>query len=342
MVKLYRDNDAEVKGVTPVVEDNLDGTYKISYENLPKNSNGQPIEYSIKEENVDGYTADKTVVKNGETLTNTHMPETFTLIVTKSWNDDGNRDGLRPGTDLFAGKLSLMKNNTVVEGATPVVRDNGNNTYTIEYANLQKYENGTEINYSVKEDGVDGYTADKTAAKNGETITNTHTPEVIDITVTKNWVDDNNRDGIRPGANDFASKLHLLADGTEFDGVTAEVVDNNDGTYTVTYSDILKYENGNIIVYGITEDDIAGYSSAQDVVYEGEVLVNVHKVKENNGENGGNKDNTDNNSKNNLNNKSDKKVDTADHSNNMIYYVLIVISATGIISAAAVAGRKKH
>lgn len=399
MVKLYRDNDVEVKGVTPVVEDNLDGTYKISYENLPKNSNGQPIEYSIKEENVDGYTADKTVVKNGETLTNTHMPETITLIVTKSWNDDGNRDGLRPGTDLFAGKLSLMKNNTVVEGATPVVRDNGNNTYTIEYANLQKYENGTEINYSVKEDGVDGYTADKTAAKNGETevtgvvpsvvdnndgtytvkytnlaknaagtpitysvkedavsgyttdnntalnggvITNTHTPERTNVVVTMKWDDNNNQDRVRPGADEFASKLHLLADGTEVDGVTAEVVDNNDGTYTVTYSDILKYENGNIIVYGITEDDIAGYSSAQDVVYEGEVLVNVHKVKENNGENGGNKDNTDNNSKNNLNNKSDKKVDTADHSNNMIYYVLIVISATGIISAAAVAGRKKH
>lgn len=446
MVHLMKGENAdnEVEGVVPVVTDNGNGTYTVKYTGLPKKENGTDIQYSVKEENVDGYTADKTVVKNGETLTNTHMPETFTLIVTKSWNDDGNRDGLRPGTDLFAGKLSLMKNNTVVEGATPVVRDNGNNTYTIEYANLQKYENGTEINYSVKEDGVDGYTADKTAAKNGETITNTHTPEVIDITVTTNWVDDNNRDGIRPGANDFASKLHLmngetevagvvpsvvdnndgtytvkytnlaknaagtpitysvkedavsgyttdnntalnggviinthtpertnvvvtkkwddnnnqdrvrpgadefasklhlLADGTEVDGVTAEVVDNNDGTYTVTYSDILKYENGNIIVYGITEDDIAGYSSAQDVVYEGEVLVNVHKVKENNGENGGNKDNTDNNSKNNLNNKSDKKVDTADHSNNMIYYVLIVISATGIISAAAVAGRKKH
>ena len=436
--------NTEVTGVTPVITDNNDNTYTISYGNLNKSINGENTDYKLKEDSITGYTPSAETVKNGETLTNTHMPETITLIVTKSWNDDGNRDGLRPGTDLFAGKLSLMKNNTVVERATPVVRDNGNNTYTIEYANLQKYENGTEINYSVKEDGVDGYTADKTAAKNGETITNTHTPEVIDITVTKNWVDDNNRDGIRPGANDFASKLHLmngetevagvvpsvvdnndgtytvkytnlaknaagtpitysvkedavsgyttdnntalnggvitnthtpertnvvvtikwddnnnqdrvrpgadefasklhlLADGTEVDGVTAEVVDNNDGTYTVTYSDILKYENGNIIVYGITEDDIAGYSSAQDVVYEGEVLVNVHKVKENNGENGGNKDNTDNNSKNNLNNKSDKKVDTADHSNNMIYYVLIVISATGIISAAAVAGRKKH
>ena len=436
--------NTEVTGVTPVITDNNDNTYTISYGNLNKFINGENTDYKLKEDSITGYTPSAETVKNGETLTNTHMPETFTLIVTKSWNDDGNRDGLRPGTDLFAGKLSLMKNNTVVEGATPVVRDNGNNTYTIEYANLQKYENGTEINYSVKEDGVDGYMADKTAAKNGETIINTHTPEVIDITVTKNWVDDNNRDGIRPGANDFASKLHLmngetevtgvvpsvvdnndgtytvkytnlaknvagtpitysvkedavsgyttdnntalnggvitnthtpertnvvvtmkwddnnnqdrvrpgadefasklhlLADGTEVDGVTAEVVDNNDGTYTVTYSDILKYENGNIIVYGITEDDIAGYSSAQDVVYEGEVLVNVHKVKQNNGENGGNKDNTDNNSKNNLNNKSDKKVDTADHSNNMIYYVLIVISATGIISAAAVAGRKKH
>ena len=178
---------------------------------------------------------------------------------------------------------------------------------------------------------------------NMDAVSYTHlTPERTNVVVTKKWDDNNNQDRVRPGADEFASKLHLLADGTEVDGVTAEVVDNNDGTYTVTYSDILKYENGNIIVYGITEDDIAGYSSAQDVVYEGEVLVNVHKVKENNGENGGNKDNTDNNSKNNLNNKSDKKVDTADHSNNMIYYVLIVISATGIISAAAVAGRKKH
>ena len=235
-----------------------------------------------------------------------------------------------------------MNGETEVAGVVPSVVDNNDGTYTVKYANLQKNKDGNAIEYTISEDGVDGYTADKTAAKNGETITNTHTPEVIDITVTKNWVDDNNRDGIRPGADEFASKLHLLADGTEVDGVTAEVVDNNDGTYTVTYSDILKYENGNIIVYGITEDDIAGYSSAQDVVYEGEVLVNVHKVKENNGENGGNKDNTDNKSKNNLNNKSDKKVDTADHSNNMIYYVLIVISATGIISAAAVAGRKKH
>ena len=333
---------SEVNGATAEVIDNNDGTYTVKYANLQKNKDGNAIEYTISEDGVDGYTADKTAAKNGETITNTHTPEVIDITVTKNWVDDNNRDGIRPGANDFASKLHLMNGETEVTGVVPSVVDNNDGTYTVKYTNLAKNAAGTPITYSVKEDAVSGYTTDNNTALNGGVITNTHTPERTNVVVTIKWDDNNNQDRVRPGADEFASKLHLLADGTEVDGVTAEVVDNNDGTYTVTYSDILKYENGNIIVYGITEDDIAGYSSAQDVVYEGEVLVNVHKVKENNGENGGNKDNTDNNSKNNLNNKSDKKVDTADHSNNMIYYVLIVISATGIISAAAVAGRKKH
>ena len=268
--------NTEVTGVTPVITDNNDNTYTISYGNLNKYINGENTDYKLKEDSITGYTPSAETVKNGETLTNTHMPETFTLIVTKSWNDDGNRDGLRPGPDLFAGKLSLMKNNTVVEGATPVVRDNGNNTYTIEYANLQKYENGTEINYSVKEDGVDGYTADKTAAKNGETITNTHTPEVIDITVTTNWVDDNNRDGIRPGANDFASKLHLMNGETEVAGVVPSVVDNNDGTYTVKYTNLAKNAAGTPITYSVKEDAVSGYTTDNNTALNGGVIINTH------------------------------------------------------------------
>lgn len=299
-------------------------------------TNGNPERF----QNMVGAVINKANVGTSMALSKESTEVSFT--VTKNWVDDNNRDGIRPGANDFASKLHLMNGETEVTGVVPSVVDNNDGTYTVKYTNLAKNAAGTPITYSVKEDAVSGYTTDNNTALNGGVITNTHTPERTNVVVTKKWDDNNNQDGVRPGADEFASKLHLLADGTEVDGVTAEVVDNNDGTYTVTYSDILKYENGNIIVYGITEDDIAGYSSAQDVVYEGEVLVSVHKVKENNGENGGNKDNTDNNSKNNLNNKSDKKVDTADHSNNMIYYVLIVISATGIISAAAVAGRKKH
>lgn len=299
-------------------------------------TNGNPERF----QNMVGAVINKANVGTSMALSKESTEVSFT--VTKNWDDDNNRDGIRPGANDFASKLHLMNGETEVTGVVPSVVDNNDGTYTVKYTNLAKNAAGTPITYSVKEDAVSGYTTDNNTALNGGVITNTHTPERTNVVVTKKWDDNNNQDRVRPGADEFASKLHLLADGTEVDGVTAEVVDNNDGTYTVTYSDILKYENGNIIVYGITEDDIAGYSSAQNVVYEGEVLVNVHKVKENNGENGGNKDNTDNNSKNNLNNKSDKKVDTADHSNNMIYYVLIVISATGIISAAAVAGRKKH
>lgn len=303
---------SEVNGATAEVIDNNDGTYTVKYANLQKNKDGNAIEYTISEDGVDGYTADKTAAKNGETITNTHTPEVIDITVTKNWDDDDNRDGIRPGANDFASKLHLMNGETEVTGVVPSVVDNNDGTYTVKYTNLAKNAAGTPITYSVKEDAVSGYTTDNNTALNGGVITNTHTPERTNVVVTMKWDDNNNQDRVRPGADEFASKLHLLADGTEVDGVTAEVVDNNDGTYTVTYSDILKYENGNIIVYGITEDDIAGYSSAQDVVYEGEVLVNVHKVKENNGENGGNKDNTDNNSKNNLNNKSDKKVDTAD------------------------------
>ena len=297
---------SEVNGATAEVSDNNDGTYTVKYANLQKNKDGNAIEYTISEDGVDGYTADKTAAKNGETITNTHTPEVIDITVTTNWVDDNNRDGIRPGANDFASKLHLMNGETEVTGVVPSVVDNNDGTYTVKYTNLAKNAAGTPITYSVKEDAVSGYTTDNNTALNGGVITNTHTPERTNVVVTMKWDDNNNQDRIRPGADEFASKLHLLADGTEVDGVTAEVVDNNDGTYTVTYSDILKYENGNIIVYGITEDDIAGYSSAQDVVYEGEVLVNVHKVKENNGENGGNKDNTDNNSKNNLNNKSDK------------------------------------
>ena len=334
--------ERENTDVTPEVTIGADNTYVITYSNLFKNENGAAITYTVSEGAITGYATDNNSAVNGGTITNVHTPDTTEITITKRWDDGNNQDGIRPDADALKSKLHLLGDGSEVNGATAEVIDNNDGTYTVKYANLQKNKDGNAIEYTISEDGVDGYTADKTAAKNGETITNTHTPERTNVVVTKKWDDNNNQDRVRPGADEFVSKLHLLADGTEVDGVTAEVVDNNDGTYTVTYSDILKYENGNIIVYGITEDDIAGYSSAQDVVYEGEVLVNVHKVKENNGENGGNKDNTDNNSKNNLNNKSDKKVDTADHSNNMIYCVLIVISATGIISAAAVAGRKKH
>lgn len=66
----------EVTGVTPVITDNQDNTYTISYENLPlKDSSGNEIKYTVKEDEVTGYDADKSSVENGGTITNTQEKE---------------------------------------------------------------------------------------------------------------------------------------------------------------------------------------------------------------------------------------------------------------------------
>ena len=45
----------------------------------------------------------------------------------------------------------------------------------------------------------------------GTNITNTRTPEVVEIPVTKIWKDNDNQDGVRPDK----VTVRLLADGTE-------------------------------------------------------------------------------------------------------------------------------
>ena len=41
------------------------------------------------------------------TLTNTHIPETVALTVKKAWDDDNNRDGIRP-TELTVALLAVV------------------------------------------------------------------------------------------------------------------------------------------------------------------------------------------------------------------------------------------
>ena len=207
--------DTEVENVTPTVTDNGDNTYTVTYSGLPKYVNGAEAAYSVKEDGIDGYTADAETVKNGATLMNTHTPEVTTVTVTKKWEDANNQDGMRVSAADYASKLHLMNGDTEVENVTPTVTDNGDNTYTVTYSSLPKYVNGAEAAYSVKEDGIDGYTADAETVKNGATLMNTHTPEVTTVTVTKKWEDANNQDGMRVSAADYASKLHLMNGDTE-------------------------------------------------------------------------------------------------------------------------------
>lgn len=104
--------------------------------------------------------------------------KTTSVKVTKTWKDDDNKDGKRPSVDEFSKSIHLMNGNKEVTGVTPVITDNQDNTYTISYENLpMKDSSGNEIKYTVKEDEVTGYDADKSTVENGGTITNTQEKE---------------------------------------------------------------------------------------------------------------------------------------------------------------------
>ncbi len=146
------------------------------------------------------------------------------LEITKVWSDANDQDGIRLTPDELAAKLTLSPS---VEGKTPAITDNGNNTYTIKYTGLPRFNNGQEVTYTVAESTIDGYTTEGSPAEDHGTITNTHVPEVTKVTVVKVWEDSDDIGEIRPAS----IQAQLKADGTE-SGSPVTLNDDNEWTYT--------------------------------------------------------------------------------------------------------------
>lgn len=131
------------------------------------------IEYSVVEvshskaytSSVSGNQAD------GFTITNTRVPTEKTKVtVTKVWNDGNNADGKRPD----AITVHLYKNGQVIQTVTL----NQANGWTWAFEDLEKFEDGKEITYTISEDSVEGYTTNLTgSAAEGFTLTNSKKPE---------------------------------------------------------------------------------------------------------------------------------------------------------------------
>ncbi len=174
------------------------------------------------------------------------------LEITKVWDDAYNQDGKRLTPEQLAEKLTLSP---AVEGATPTVTDNDDNTYTISYTGLPRFNNnGQEVTYTVAESAIDGYTTTGNPAEDHGTITNTHTPEVTSVTVVKVWEDNNNIGGIQPASID----VQLTAGGT----ASGDPVALNAGNkWTYTWENLPKYKEGKEIVYSADETAVpAGYT----------------------------------------------------------------------------------
>ena len=245
---------------TKVVKADAIGKWTYSFENLDKYEDGKLITYSIDEEKVDGYDKVPSRTTNGPdyNLTNKHTPETVDVKGEKTWNDNNNQDGKRP-EKITVKLMKKVGNAEAVVAQTQEVREGADKKWTYEFKNLPKYEKGTEITYSIEEEAVAGYVG----ALSGYNLTNTHTPETVDVKGEKTWDDANNQDGKRP----TSIKVKLIKKVGDKDPEvveTKEVTKGADDKWTYEFKNLPKYENGKEIKYTIDEEEVTGYTKTID------------------------------------------------------------------------------
>ena len=231
-------------------------------------------------------------IKDKTTVTNTYV--TGSIVLTKTWDDQSDVDKLRTKATDYLDKLTLYMGDRKITDFSTITRecrDNGDNTFTVTYGNLPVFDkDGTAISYTVEETVPNGYSiATDPAAVLTTTLDNTqeaptvftglmsltneHKPELIDIEITKNWIDQAGFEHI--DAENYKNELKLLADGEEVTDTYADkltITPSSEGTtedvFGIKWSELPKYKvnplTGKLveIVYKVTERQVDGYAEA--------------------------------------------------------------------------------
>ena len=233
--------------------------WKYSFTGLAKyDVNGNEIKYTVDESEVEKYT--KQI--NGYDIVNTYTPpETIDISGTKTWNDEGNKDKTRPEKIT----IYLLANGKQVDAKEISEKDGWKYSFT----GLAKYDdNKQEIKYTVDESEVEKYTKQI----NGYDIVNTYTPdnpptpETVDISGTKTWNDEGNKNKTRPEK----ITIYLLANGKQVD---AKEISEKDG-WKYSFTGLAKYDdNKQEIKYTVDESEVEKYTKQVN----GYDIVNTYK-----------------------------------------------------------------
>ena len=194
------------------------------------------------------------------------------IKVQKAWKGEDNKDNKRPKSI----KVTLMakKGEESTEYEVETVELNEENKWRYEFKDLPSMSGDTEINYTVKEEAVTGYSSKITGSEaDGYTITNT--PEepdkkTRDITVKKVW-------NIDPKTITLASiEFRLFKNGKESD-ITVKLGNYNNWQATIKDLDV-NDENGKEIVYTIGEvGESHGSITIDGMVFEVSVTGDMDK-----------------------------------------------------------------
>ena len=223
--------------------------WKFESKALPKYENGKLIKYTVKEVVVKGYTSTITTEKEGKyTITNEYTPEKIAVSGQKTWIDNNDQDRIRPASIT----VKLLANGKDTGKTATATAETG---WKYEFINLDRYQDGKAIEYTVKEVGVPtGYTATET----GMNVTNTHTPQKTSVKGKKIWKGDENHKDARPAS----ITVKLLANGKDT-GKTAIASEASGWTYEFT--DLDRNQDGKEITYTIDEAELPkGYTKAVD------------------------------------------------------------------------------
>ena len=210
---------------TAISDQLMQGRYKVKEINAPEGYELDQNEYSV-------YVYDDV----GGTLTIKDKMDKTYVKVSKEWVGP---KGSSATVHLWADGVDTGKSVTLNE------RNNWQHTFE---GLKKKNTDGSEIQYTVKEDAITNYDSSITGdMENGFTVTNTNT-EKISVPVKKVWV----------GKEADSATIKLLADGTEKERVTLTKEDN----WEHTFSNLLKYaDDGHEIEYTVDEVHIDGYST---------------------------------------------------------------------------------
>ncbi|MBQ3090081.1 MAG: Cna B-type domain-containing protein [Oscillospiraceae bacterium] len=237
-VRLYADG-VEVDSRTVGEADD----WSWSFEDLAKYKNqGVEIIYTLAEDTVEEYSSEV----NGFDVTNTHTPGKTSITVIKSWQDADDQDGIRPD----AVTINLLANGQST-GETLIL--NADNSWTGTFSELYVFEGGQEIDYTVEEVTVDGYTTVISESESGFIVSNVHEPEVTTVAGSKIWDDNDDQDGKRPDS----ITINLLADGQVIDTIAVTEADN----WSWSFENLPVNKAGQEIVYTISENAVEDYTT---------------------------------------------------------------------------------
>lgn len=191
------------------------------------------------------------------------------INVKKVWDDEGNRDGMRPDSVV----VKLLRDNEIIKS----VRLNDSNNWSYRFTDLpegcvdDEAEGGyRKYDYDVREARITKYQSvsgglvqSAEPYKYTVTFTNTHTPEKISITGNKEWEDFDDLMKYRPDS----ITVYLYRDGTK----VAEQTVTKDNNWQFEFNNLLKYhEGGTEYVYTVDEKALDGYEKT----VEGTVIKN--------------------------------------------------------------------